>query len=92
MPWSLGGSVVLTPACRTQLTELQSQWTGQRRVIDAYLLHRAEPGTRLRLSLANLEPRDSVSESTVLQDDQRQSVRSTGCTDPTLRLQLELRV
>lgn len=91
-PWSMGATLALTPAYRTQLTELQSQRTGRRRVLDAYLLYQFGPGTRLRLSLANLEPRDSVSESIVLQDDQRQWVHRTGRTDLATRLQLELRV
>lgn len=91
-PWSVGASLGWTPAYRTQLTELQAQDLGRRRVLDAYLLWQIEPGTRLRLSLANLAPEDSVNRSSVLQDTQLQSVQSTGRTDLATSLRLELKL
>lgn len=91
-PWTLGGSLGVTPGYRTQLTELQSQETGLRRVLDAYVLWQIDSETRLRLSLANLTPIDSVSSSSVLQGTQWQRVASAGRTDTSATLRLEMRL
>lgn len=91
-PWTVGGSLGLTPGYRTQLTELQSQETGLRRVLDAYVLWQIDSETRLRLSLANLTPIDSVSSSSVLQGTQWQRVASAGRTDTSATLRLEMRL
>lgn len=90
--WTIGGTLGLTPAYRTQLTELQSQALGRRRVADAYLLWQIDANTRLRLTLANLAPLDSVSSSTVLQGTQLQTVQTTGRTDLNTSLRLEMRL
>ncbi|MGD9832463.1 MAG: TonB-dependent receptor plug domain-containing protein [Piscinibacter sp.] len=91
-PWTVGGSLGLTPGYRTQLTELQSQETGLRRVLDAYVLWQIDSETRLRLSLANLTPIDSISSSNVLQGTQWQRVASAGRTDTSATLRLEMRL
>ncbi len=91
-PWTVGGSLGVTPGYRTQLTELQSQETGLRRVLDAYVLWQIDSETRLRLSLANLTPIDSISSSSVLQGTQWQRVASTGRTDTSTTLRLEMRL
>jgi outer membrane receptor for ferrienterochelin and colicins len=90
--WTLGGSLAVTPGYRTQLTELQSQELGPRRVLDAYLLWQANPATRWRLSLANLTPRDSLSSTSVLQDTQLQTRYSTGRTDLAASMRLEMKL
>jgi len=91
-PWTLGGSLGVTPGYRTQLTELQSQETGLRRVLDAYLLWQIDSETRLRLSLANLTPIASNTTTSVLQGTQWQRVASAGRTDTSATLRLEMRL
>jgi outer membrane receptor for ferrienterochelin and colicins len=91
-PWTVGGTLGWTPGYRTQLTELQSQELGRRRVLDAYALWQVTPAARLRLGLANLAPEDSVSSSSVLQGTQLQTVQSTGRTQLATSLRLELKL
>lgn len=91
-PWTVGGSLGLTPGYRTQLTEFQSQELGLRRVLDAYVLWQIDAGTRLRLSLANLVPIDSVSTVSVLQGSQLQTVNTVGRTDLNATLRLEMKL
>ncbi len=91
-PATLGASLALTPGYRTQLTDLQSQELGAKNVLDAYLLWQFDAATRLRLSLSNAVPRDSVSNSTILDGTQTQSVTSTGRTDMSVALRLEMRL
>lgn len=91
-PWTVGGSLGVTPGYRTQLTELQSQETGLRRVLDAYVLWQLDAQTRLRFSLANLTPLDSASTVSVLQGTQLQRVASAGRTDTSATLRLEMRL
>ncbi|MBX3608202.1 MAG: TonB-dependent receptor, partial [Piscinibacter sp.] len=90
--WTLGGNLGWTPGYRTQLTELQAQELGRRRVLDAYLLWQASPSTRLRLSLSNLAPLDSVSRSSVWQGSQLQTVQTTGATALATSLRLEIKL
>ncbi|MFZ2649711.1 MAG: TonB-dependent receptor [Burkholderiaceae bacterium] len=90
--WTLGGSAALTPGYRTQLTELQSQEIGTKRVLDAFLLWQIDPTTRLRLSLSNMAPRDSVSSSTIVEGTQTQATSTTGRTDTSAALRLEMRL
>ncbi len=90
--WTLGGSLGITPGYRTQLTELQSQQLGERRVLDAYPLWQIDAGTRLRLSLANLAPIDSTSTASVLQGTQLQTVSTVGRTDTSATLRLEMKL
>jgi iron complex outermembrane receptor protein len=91
-PWTVGGSLGVTPGYRTQLTELQSQETGLRRVLDAYVLWQLDSETRLRLSLANLTPIASHNTTSVLQGTQWQRVASAGRTDTNATLRLEMRL
>lgn len=90
--WTLGGTLGWTPHYRTQLTELAAQELGRRRVLDAYALWQLNPSTRLRLSLSNLAPEDSVTASSVLQGAQQQSVRSVGPTQLAAAIRLELKL
>ncbi len=91
-PWTVGGSLGVTPGYRTQLTELQSQELGLRRVLDAYVLWQIDTDTRLRLSLANLAPIDSLSSASVLQGAQLQTANTVGRTDTSATLRLEMRL
>ena len=91
-PWTVGGSLGLTPGYRTQLTEFQSQELGLRRVLDAYALWQIDAGTRLRLSLANLVPIDSLSTVSVLQGSQLQTVNTVSRTDLNATLRLEMKL
>lgn len=90
--WTVGGTLGITPGYRTQLTELQSQELGLRRVLDAYVLWQIDTHTRLRLSLANLAPIDSASTASVLQGTQLQTVNTVGRTDLNATLRLEMRL
>lgn len=90
--WTLGGTLGWTPGYRTQLTEGAAQELGRKRVIDGYALWQASPSTRWRLSLSNLLPEDSLSTSSVLQDDQLQTVRSAGRNQLAASLQLEVKL
>lgn len=90
--WTVGGSLGVTPGYRTQLSELQSQELGLRRVLDAYVLWQFGADTRLRLSLSNLAPIDSVSAASVLQGSQLQTVNTVGRTDLNATLRLEIRL
>jgi outer membrane receptor for ferrienterochelin and colicins len=90
--WTFGGSAALTPRYRTQLTDVQSQDVGRKRIFDAYLLWQIDPATRLRLSLSNIAPRDSVSTSTIVDGTQTQATTTTGRTDTSAALRLEVRL
>lgn len=90
--WAVGGSLGVTPGYRTQLTELQSQELGSRRVLDAYVLWHIASDTRLRLALSNLAPIASVSSASVLQGSQWQTIETTGRTDLNATLRLEMKL
>jgi iron complex outermembrane receptor protein len=90
--WSVGGTWAVTPAWRTRLADDQSQWTGARRVLDAYVLWQVDSTTRLRLSVSNLVPRDSESWARIVDSAQTQTVRTIGRTDTVLGLRLEARL
>ncbi len=91
-PWTLGGNIAFTPGYRTQLTDVQSQELGPKRVLDAYLLWQIDPATRLRMSLSNLAPRDSDSSSSIIDGTQTQTTTTTGRTDTSVALRLEMRL
>jgi outer membrane receptor for ferrienterochelin and colicins len=91
-PWSVGGNIAYTPAYDTQLTEFQSQSLGSKRVLEAYALYNFNAQTRLRLSFANIAPRDSVSSSTIVAGNESQTVQSFGRTDMSAGLRLEIKL
>ena len=90
--WTVGGSVNVTPGYRTQLTELQSQSLGAKRILDAFVLWQIDPATRLRLSAANLLRQDSESTASVWQGTQLQTVDSIGRTERVFGVRLEMRL
>lgn len=89
-PWTVGGNLSFTPGYRTQLSELQSQESGLKRIVDAYALWQIDPNTRLRLSAA--VPADTTGSSTILQDAQWQTVRTQGQNDVSFGVRLEMRL
>ncbi|MGL4573619.1 MAG: TonB-dependent receptor plug domain-containing protein [Burkholderiaceae bacterium] len=91
-PFTLGGNISYTPQYPTQLTELQSQSVGAKRVLEAFLLWTANPNTRVRFTLANIAPRDSESSSTIIDGNTRQTTDSFGRTDMSASVRLEMKL
>lgn len=89
-PLRIGGNFGWTPAYSTQLTETQGQKISTKRVFDAYGLWTINPTAKLRLSLSNIAPIDYVSQTSVVDAGLRQVVISTGRTDMSVALRLEL--
>ena len=91
-PVSIGGNLGWTPAYTTQQTDIQSQALSTRRVFDAYALWTISPSAKLRLSLANIVPVDQLTQTTVVESGLRQVVLSTGRSDMSVALRLEMRL
>jgi outer membrane receptor for ferrienterochelin and colicins len=91
-PWSIGGNLAYTPAYDTQLTEFESQTPGSKRVLEAYALYSINSNARLRVALANIAPRDSISSSTIVEAGQSQTTQSIGRTDLSASVRLELKL
>jgi iron complex outermembrane receptor protein len=64
-PLTVGASLNLTPAYRTQLSEDQALTTPRRRQFDAFVLWVFDPTVQLRLNLTNLLPEDYTTSNTV---------------------------
>ena len=92
VPVSIGASMAWTPAYTTNLTDTQLQKLSTKRVYDAYALWTLDPSTKLRLSLSNIGPIDALTTGVTLADGQRQTVVSTGRTDMSVALRLEMRL
>mgnify|MGYP001216170368 CR=1 FL=1 len=92
MPLTIGGNFGWTPAYTTQQTDSTAQALSTKRVFDAYALWTVNPTAKLRLSLSNIGPHDSLSTTTVIEGGQRQVVVSNGRTDMAVALRLEMRL
>ena len=92
VPLSVGGNLGWTPAYTTQQTESTAQALSTKRVFDAYALWTFNPSTKLRLSLANIGPQDSLSTTTAIEGGLRQVVIGKGRTDMSVALRLEMRL
>ena len=92
MPVTVGGNFGWTPAYTTQQTAAAAQAVSTKRVFDAYALWTMNPTTKLRLSLSNIGPLDSLNTTTVIEGGQRQVVVSNGRTDMSVALRLEMRL
>ena len=92
MPLTVGGNFGWTPAYTTQQTDTAAQAVSTKRVFDAYALWTVNPSAKLRLSLSNIGPQDSLSTATVIEGGQRQVVISNGRTDMSVALRLEMRL
>lgn len=91
-PLTVGGNLNWTPGYDTQLTVTQAQTLSTKRVFDAYALWTVNPSTKLRLSLSNLAPRDSLSSNAVVDAGLRQVVLTNARTDMSVALRLEMRL
>ena len=91
-PVSIGGNIAWTPAYTTQQSDTQLQKTSTRRVYDAYALWTVNSLAKLRLSLSNISPIDGLNTGVTLADGQRQTIVSTGRTDMSVALRLEVRL
>ncbi len=56
-PFTLGGNLNYNPGYTTRTSDVQTLFTSQKRVVDAYVVWRVDPRTAWRLSLNNLDPR-----------------------------------
>jgi outer membrane receptor for ferrienterochelin and colicins len=91
-PFSFGGNFAWTPAYTSQRSEDQISKLFTKRVFDAYALYRIDSRTNVRLSLSNIAPIDSVTESTSFSDGLRRVALSNGRTDLSAALRLEMRL
>ncbi len=91
-PLSIGGNLSWTPAYETQQTNLQLQKLSTKRVIDTYVLWTIDSATKLRLSISNIAPRDLDTTSSIFEGSQLQTVVSSGRTDMSAALRLEMRL
>ncbi|MBL8521291.1 MAG: TonB-dependent receptor [Betaproteobacteria bacterium] len=92
VPLSLGATLAYTPAYETRQTETQFSKISTKRVVDAYLLWNLDTATKLRLTFANIAPRDSLNSTTQFIGSQRQMVLTDGRTDMNVSLRLEMKL
>ncbi len=92
LPVSVGGNIAWTPAYTTQQSDTQLQKLSTKRVYDAYALWTVNSLAKLRLSLSNIAPIDGLTTGITLADGQRQTIVSTGRTDMSVALRLEIRL
>jgi outer membrane receptor for ferrienterochelin and colicins len=92
VPVSVGGNIGWTPAYTTQITDTQLQKLSTKRVYDAYALWNINSSTKLRLSLSNIAPIDSTTQTITFADGLRQTVIGDGRTDMSVALRLEMRL
>jgi len=92
LPVSVGGNIAWTPAYTTQQSDTQLQKISTKRVYDAYALWAVNSLAKLRMSLSNISPIDGLTTGVTLADGQRQTVLSTGRTDMSVALRLEMRL
>ncbi len=91
-PVRFGGNFGWTPAYSTQLSDTQGQAISTKRVFDAYGLWLISPSTKVRLSVSNIAPIDFISQTSVVDAGLRQVIVSTGRTDMSVALRLEMRL
>ncbi|TAK41859.1 MAG: TonB-dependent receptor [Betaproteobacteria bacterium] len=91
-PLRLGGSVNWVPAYRLQITDTQSTINGAKRVADLYALWTVDRDVQLRLSAANILPRDYANASAIVAGNTIQSVETSGPTWSAWALRLELKL
>lgn len=91
-PFTVGGNFGWTPAYSTQQTEVTALANSTKRVFDAYALWTVNPSTKLRLTLSNIGPQDSLNTTTVIEGGQRQVVVNSGRSDMSVALRLEMRL
>lgn len=90
--FTVGATVSYTPAYTIQDTDTQQSGSNANRGIDAYVLWTITPATKLRLTVSNLAPRDSIGSITVMTGLQRQSTSFTYSSNTSMALRLEMRL
>lgn len=90
-PLKVGGTLNVTPGYSVKIDDTQSLKSGPRTSLDAYGLWTFAPDLALRLSVANLMPRDQTQAGTVVNASGTQSVEtvSQGWTNVSLRLEMK---
>jgi outer membrane receptor for ferrienterochelin and colicins len=91
-PLSFGGNLAWTPAYTSQRSEDQISKVSTKRVLDGYALYRVDSRTNVRLSLSNVAPIDSITESTTFSEGLRRFAVSNGRTDVSAALRIEMRL
>jgi outer membrane receptor for ferrienterochelin and colicins len=91
-PLTLGGSLNLTPAYRTQLSDSQDRDAGAKRQFDAYALWVFNPAAQLRLLSSNLTAADYASAGSVTVNGLRTQALTTTPTNTNWQLRLELKL
>lgn len=91
-PLTIGGSLNLTPAYRTRISEDQVVEFGRKRQLDAYALWVFDPAVQLRVLASNLAPQDYVSSNTVVADALRTRSRTIAETSVNWQMRLELKL
>ena len=91
-PLAMGGTLAWTPAYETQQTESLRQRLSTRRVFDAYALWSVDATTRVRFSVSNIGPLDSITGLTNIEGAVRQTTITNGRTDTNYSIRLEMRL
>jgi iron complex outermembrane receptor protein len=91
LPLKVGGTLNITPGYTVRIDDSQRLKSGLRTSLDAYGLWTFAPDLALRLSVANLMPRDQLQSGTVVDATGSQSVEtvSQGWTNVSLRLEMK---
>ena len=92
VPLMIGGNFGWTPAYSTQLTESQSQVLSTKRVFDAFALWTITPATKIRFTVSNIAPINSITQTTIFDAGLKQYVLSSGRTDMSAAIRLEMRL
>jgi len=92
VPLTLGSNLSWVPPYTVQQSAVQSQSYEVTRVVDAFVLYAINPHTKVRLSFANLVPRNYVTTSSIVAGGQSQVVAANGPTYRVASLRLELQL
>ena len=92
-PLTLGGSLNVTPAYRTQVSETETVQIGRKKQFDAYALWVFSPSVQLRALASNIGPDDYVSGRSVETEfDLRERTRTVAQTYTNWQVRLELKL
>jgi iron complex outermembrane receptor protein len=91
-PFTAGGNVNLVPETSTRLDESQARTDSRKRVWDLYALWTFNPALGLRLLANNLAPRDSSTLDVIDSAGERTRRFSTGPSETTWQLRLEMKL
>lgn len=91
-PLAIGGNVSWTPSYELQQTETLRQKLSTKRVFDTYAVWNFSSTTRLRLSVSNIAPLNSMTTNVNIDGPIRQTTLSNARTDVNYALRLEMRL